>query len=275
MVKPTLLRSLVVLFCLTLLLTACGDTGDTGSETTASSTTMEETTTTAATTTTAPVTTTTTTTQPTTTTTTAPTTTTAACPDFPSIGMTTTGLGEDVEPGTYQVAWAFPSFTFTVAEPTTVWLGDRFDIFGWRPNPIPQWQHPRMNYEALEFMDFDFLLSYDGESEIEIPDDPGEWLTQHPLWDASDSIAITIDGYEGVQVDAVVVGSHPGTGDSVRFGGYNDRPGQKWIPQGAAVRIIFVEVEDESLWLMLTAVEDGFDDAAVWADTVIAGIDFC
>ncbi len=35
------------------------------------------------------------------------------------------------------------------------------------------------------------------------------------------------------------------------------------------------EVADSPLWLILTATEDGFADAAAWTETVIAGIDFC
>ena len=274
--RPLSSRWLILSTTLLLLLSACGssDVGvDTTVSTVATATTQPMTTTTEAPTTTSS---TTTTTQPMTTTT-APTTTTAACPDLPSIGMSRTGTGEDVDPGAYKVAWAYPKFTFTVEEPTTVWLGDRFDLFGWKPIPIPQWQHPRMVHEwgALEFAGFDFLLSYDGESEVEIPDDLGEWLSLHPLLETTEPTAVTIDGNDGVQVDAIVVGSHPGTGDSVRFGGYDKLPGQRWLPQGAAMRIILVEVNDTPLWLLLTATEDGFDDATAWSDTIVAGIDFC
>jgi hypothetical protein len=189
--------------------------------------------------------------------------------------MTMSGAGEDLEPGSYKVAWALPKFTFTPAETTTVWLGERFDLFGWRPVPAPSWQHPKEQYEALQFTEFSHLLSYDGESQLEIPEDPGAWLMEHPHLEASEATSVTIGGYEGVQVDVVVLASHPGAGDWLRFGGYENQPGQKWLPKGAGVRIIFVEVADSPLWLILIATEDGFADAATWSETVIAGIDFC
>lgn len=271
------LRSFTCLTVADLLLAASCSSGttDTTATTIAAVATSTSSIATSTTTTSQPPETTTTTTTAATTTTVAPTTTTVACPDFPRIAMSQSGADEDLEPGSYVVSWVLPKFTFTVSEPTQVWLGERFDNFGWGPIPDPAWQHPDLSYEALEFTTFDYLVSYDGESNVDLPEDPGAWLTEHPLLETGEAVTVMIDGYEGVQVDAVVVGSHPGTGDSVRFGGYANLRGQRWLPQGAAVRIVFVEVDDEPLWPILTATEDGFDDAATWSDTIIAGIDFC
>lgn len=270
--QPLPSRWLILSTTQLLALSACGSS-DEGADTTVTAVTA--TTTQPTTTTTEAPTTTTTTTQPTTTTT-APTATTAACPDLPSIGMTQTGAGEDVEPEAYKVPWRLPTFTFAVEEPTTVWLGEMLDLFGWRPSPMRAWQHPETLYEALEFTNYDYLVSYDGESDVDLPDDTGTWFVEHPLLDAGEPVAVLVSGYEGTQIDAVVIGSHSGTGDSMRLGGHKANSlSQRWVPLGAAIRIIEFAADDESLWLILTATEDGFDDAAVWTNTIIAGIDFC
>ena len=137
-------------------------------------------------------------------------------------------------------------------------------------------QHPDMHYEALEFTNYDYLVSYAGESDVDLPEDVGVWFAEHPLLESSEPTTVTIDGHGGVEVDTVVLGSHPGTGDSVRFGGHKSNTfSQRWLKQGAAVRTIFFEVDEYPLWLILTSTEDGFDDAAAWANQIISGIEFC
>jgi hypothetical protein len=78
-----------------------------------------------------------------------------------------------------------------------------------------------------------------------------------------------------VQVDAIVLDSLPDEGEQMRFAGNERIPFPRLLPLGAAIRFIFVEVDDQPLWFVLTALEDDLDDAAAWADTMIATIEFC
>jgi hypothetical protein len=95
------------------------------------------------------------------------------------------------------------------------------------------------------------------------------------MLETTEPVAVTVDGHEGVQVDAIVLDGHPDEGEKMRFAGNERIPFPRLLPVGAAIRFIFVEVADQPLWFVLTALEDGFDDAAAWADTVIATIEFC
>jgi len=261
-------RWLIPLTVVVLLLPACSDSADDSADTTlALTTTAVETTTTIAPTTT--------TTLPPTTTTAATTTTKLACPDFPVVPDTQSGPGAEVEPGSYHMVWVLPDYSFTVADPTRMWLGERREWTGWKAIPEPAWHHPKMDYEDLEFSYYTFFVSYDGESEVELPEDPAVWLTEHPMLETTEPVAVAVDGHEGVQVDAIVLESHPDEGDWMRFAG-NERSLHPYsLPLGAAIRFVFVEVDDQPLWFVLTSLEDGFDDAAAWADAVIASIEFC
>lgn len=184
--------------------------------------------------------------------------------------MAQSGAGEELEPGSYVVAWMPPNFVITVVDPTRAWLGERFDFIGFRPIPDPEWAHPDIGYEDLWIGAVTDFVSYDGESEIEVPKDPGTWLTEHPLLETTEPTAITIDGYEGVQIDAVVTGTHPDFEAHMRFPSW-----ESLVPTGVAMRIIFFEVDHDAVWVILRASEAGFADATAWEDEILAGIDFC
>jgi hypothetical protein len=180
--------------------------------------------------------------------------------------MSSDADGDEVEPGSYAVRWGPPDFVFTVSSSARVWMLYDWIGFEIQPIPYPDWQPPRL---IPFFGEFELMYSYDGESEIELPDDLTAWVTGHPLLDTSDPQSIVIDGYEGVQVDAKVLEGHPGFGSNVRFGDRQD------LKKDAMVRIIFIDVEGQTLWWILHSTEEGFADATAWSDEIIAGIDFC
>jgi len=217
-------RSIILLAVFALMVAACGGSTQDAPEALSESSTA--TTVSPATTAIASSTTTTSTTMPTTTTTTLiTTTTTSACPaDLHAIAISTGPDGEDVEPGSYKVPWAPPDFVFTVSNPTKVWILYDYAGFEIQPIPYPEWQPQRRPPFLGEF---DFLVSYDGASVVELPDDPGAWLTGHPLLSSSSPESAVIDGYDGVQVDAKVLEGHPGMGSQLVLAGTDLRPGRR------------------------------------------------
>jgi hypothetical protein len=198
------------------------------------------------------------------------TTTTDACPDVPIVSFAYSNWRKEVEPGTYQVPLRSAKFTFTVAEPTRLYPMETMDEFGFEPIPEAEWKHPDRLFEDLLLRGLPTgFVSYDGESEIEV-DDFASWITEHPLLETTEPTMITVGGYEAAQIDAVVTGTHPAFKDRIRFDGW-----ESLIPTGAALRLVFFEVDGVPLFFMLVSTEEGFEDGAAWADTIIAGIEFC
>ncbi len=107
------------------------------------------------------------------------------------------------------------------------------------------------------------------------PEDPTAFILGHPYLDADEPKAVTVDGHEGVQIDAAVIGSPPDR-ESFKIGVRRAKRGlgALSLPEGAGVRIICVEVDDAMFWMVTVATLEGFEQAVEFSEGIIAGIDF-
>jgi hypothetical protein len=207
-------------------------------------------------------------------TTAAPTTATTESP-YPKL---VPGRGEDEAPfeaGTYHVVWAGPDFDVTFSEKTIAQLdGMALTAMFLEPASGAEWEHPDNWDPPVVVAQFAYYFDYEGDSvdEVRTIEDPAAFVLGHPYLDSGEPVAVSIDGYDGLQFDAVVTGAAYES-DWMSFGVYVGSAPVS-MPVGSAVRILYFEGDDKPFWVLVTTTGAGFDEGTAFADEMLATIDF-
>lgn len=214
-----------------------------------------------------------------TTTTESMTTTTDRYADCPPLRVSTTEMGDPYDPGCYKgtLGGRGPKFVVTFEDPTWVLTGEYFTEYEFHPE-APVIRIPPVANLKLHLTKYSFLYSYDGDEavEIEVPDDPTAHIESHPYLEViSGPESVEVGGHEAVQFDVIVTGVPDGL-DTLRFGGYDQHPTFVVWDLGEELRITFVMVDGEPIWMMTlgSGPEESFEKATEFHDTIVAAIEF-